>query len=105
MDKYDKLPLPIKVQRLKAALSHSNQSEKSYSPFFVVTNLQYKVISKMSCGREAQVLISGLEGGPTLLEQSELQVSLSCPFPATITRLLLTCHSIRFCWIYHWIGR
>ncbi|OWZ32832.1 phosphatidylinositol 3-kinase [Cryptococcus neoformans AD2-60a] len=27
MDKYDKLPLPIKVQRLKAALSHSNQSD------------------------------------------------------------------------------
>ncbi|KAE8538261.1 hypothetical protein D1P53_005601 [Cryptococcus gattii VGV] len=27
MDKYDKLPLPTKVQRLEAALSHSNQSD------------------------------------------------------------------------------
>lgn len=50
----------------------------------------------MSCGREVQVLISGSEGGLTLLEQLELQVSLSDPFPATVTIKLLTCHSKGF---------
>lgn len=33
MDKYDKLPLPTKIQRLKAALSHSNQSKQSDGHF------------------------------------------------------------------------
>lgn len=50
----------------------------------------------MSCGREVQVLISGSEGGLTLPEQLELQVSLSDPFPATVTIKLLTCHSKGF---------
>lgn len=56
---------------------------------FHSTNLQCKAISKMSCGREVQVLISGSEGGLTLLEQLVLPVSLSDSFPATVTRKVL----------------
>lgn len=33
MDKYDKMPLPTRVQRFKVALSHSNQSKQSHGPF------------------------------------------------------------------------
>lgn len=42
------------------------------------------------------MLISGSEKGLILLEQLMLPVSLSDPFPATVTRRLLTSHPISF---------
>jgi hypothetical protein len=69
MDKYDKLPLDLKVERLKGALSHSDQSQSFRSAHrdVIVEQWETQVISRMCYGGAVPPRRYGYGGGQILL--------------------------------------